>query len=271
MGFLEELRAARLVAIVRGTDPDASLASALALAEEGVTLIEVSLTTPSALNVIGRARAALGPGAWLGAGTVLSAADADAADAAGASFVVTPALGPGVDAAVARGLPVVAGALTPTEVAAATAAGAAAVKLFPASSGGIRYLRALREPFPGTPFVPVGGVDRDMAREYLAAGAVAVGVGSPLLGDAASGGPLAALRERARSSRAITGPATGRERGPSSGPAARLWPYCAAPARSGWAAHSSFPSPAPKRTSRSGWPAWATRRAGAAGSAPTNW
>ena len=127
MGFLEELRAARLIAIVRGADCDAALASTLALAEEGMGFIEVSLTTAGALDVIRRARAALGPDAWLGAGTVVSAADAEAAAAAGASFIVTPALGPGVDAAVARGLPVVAGALTPTEVVSAEAAGARAL------------------------------------------------------------------------------------------------------------------------------------------------
>jgi 2-dehydro-3-deoxyphosphogluconate aldolase / (4S)-4-hydroxy-2-oxoglutarate aldolase len=205
MGFLDELRAARLIAIVRGPDCAAALASTLALAEEGMGFIEVSLTTAGALDVIRRARAALGPDAWLGAGTVVSAADAEAAAAAGASFIVTPALGPGVDTAVARGLPVVAGALTPTEVVSAEAAGAAAVKLFPASSGGPRYLRALRDPFPATPFVPVGGVDEDAAREYLAAGAIAIGVGSPLLGDAAAGGPLSGLRDRARRYRCIAG------------------------------------------------------------------
>jgi 2-dehydro-3-deoxyphosphogluconate aldolase / (4S)-4-hydroxy-2-oxoglutarate aldolase len=205
MGFLDELRAARLIAIVRGTDPGAALASTLALAEEGVTFIEVSMTTTSALDVIGRARAALGPAAWLGAGTVLSGLDTEGAAAAGASFIVTPALGPGVDAAAARGLPVVAGALTPTEVVGAMAAGASAVKLFPASPGGVRYLRALRDPFPATPFVPVGGVDENAAREYLAAGAAAVGVGSPLLGDAASGGSLEGLRERARRYLSIAG------------------------------------------------------------------
>jgi 2-dehydro-3-deoxyphosphogluconate aldolase / (4S)-4-hydroxy-2-oxoglutarate aldolase len=206
MDFLEQLRAARLIAIVRGQDPAAALASTLALAEEGVAFIEVSLTTTSALDVIGRARAALGPRAWLGAGTVLSAADAEGAAAAGATFIVTPAHGPGVDAAAARGLPVVAGALTPTEVVGVLAAGAVAVKLFPASVGGIQYLRALRDPFPATPFVPVGGVDEDAARGYLAAGAVAVGVGSPLLGDAACGGSVTGLRERARRYLSITGP-----------------------------------------------------------------
>lgn len=198
MKFLEELRSARLIAIVRGTDAAAALAATLTLAEEGVRFVEVSLTTPGALGVIAQARAAMEPGAWLGAGTVLSAADAEGAAEAGASYVVTPALGPGVTAAAGRGLPVVAGALTPTEVMGAQQAGAAAVKLFPASLGGARYLRTLRDPFPGTAFVPVGGVHEQAARDYLAHGAIAVGVGSPLVGDAASGGPLAGLRERAR-------------------------------------------------------------------------
>ena len=75
--------------------------------------------------------------------------------------------------------------------------GATAVKLFPAGIGGPPYLRALRDPLPGIPFVPVGGVTEALAAEYLLAGAVAVGVGSPLLGDAARGGDLDALRARA--------------------------------------------------------------------------
>jgi 2-dehydro-3-deoxyphosphogluconate aldolase/(4S)-4-hydroxy-2-oxoglutarate aldolase len=74
--------------------------------------------------------------------------------------------------------------------------GAAAVKLFPASLGGVGYFKALREPFPDVPIVPVGGVDADAARQYLAAGAIAVGVGSPLVGDAAKGGDLGGLRSR---------------------------------------------------------------------------
>ena len=82
-------------------------------------------------------------------------------------------------------------------VAAALALGAEAVKLFPASAGGPAYLSALRQPFPDVPFVPVGGVGVAEAEAYLAAGAIAVGVGSPLVGDAASGGDLTALAERA--------------------------------------------------------------------------
>ena len=101
------------------------------------------------------------------------------------------------------GLPILAGALTPTEAIAAYAQGASAVKLFPASLGGPRYLAALRDPLPDMPFVPVGGVDAELAGQYLAGGALAVGVGSPLVRDAAAGGDLAALRARARSFLAV--------------------------------------------------------------------
>lgn len=198
MNLLHELRSRRLLAIVRGADPDAALRCVLALAHEGVSLIEVSLTARDALDVISRARAELGASVDVGAGTVVTAQDARRAGEAGARFVVTPAVVPGARAAAELGLPLLCGALSPTEVAAAAGAGAAAVKLFPASLGGPAYLRALRDPFPAVPLVPVGGVDADTAREFLAAGATAVGVGGPLLGDAASGGSLADLRVRAR-------------------------------------------------------------------------
>ncbi|BCB78986.1 bifunctional 4-hydroxy-2-oxoglutarate aldolase/2-dehydro-3-deoxy-phosphogluconate aldolase [Phytohabitans flavus] len=160
-------------------------------------LVEVSLTTMGAETVIERARAELGPEVTLGAGTVCTAVDAMRAAEAGASFVVTPGYGPGVEEATRLGLPALVGALSPTEVIAATGAAAAAVKLFPASVGGPTYLKALRDPFPDVPFVPVGGVDAELAREYLSVGAIAVGVGSPLLGDAPHGGDLAGLAERA--------------------------------------------------------------------------
>ncbi|KRV46716.1 aldolase [Wenjunlia vitaminophila] len=199
------LTAHRLVAIVRGTDADAALRTVLTLAEEGIELIEVSLTGHDALDVIARARAALGPQRPLGAGTVLTAQDARAAHRAGADFAVTPALGEGVTAALDLGMPVLGGVMTPTEIVAAGRLGVTAMKLFPAAqAGGVAYLRALRGPFPRTLFVPVGGVDAQAARDYLAAGATAVGVGTPLVGDAADGGDLAALRQRARDFLAVT-------------------------------------------------------------------
>lgn len=113
MDLRAALAAHRLVAIIRGTDPDASVRTVLALAEEGVELIEVSLTGADALSVIEQARKALGPDRPLGAGTVLTADDARAAQRAGANFAVTPALGEGVVAAHELGLPVLAGVMTP--------------------------------------------------------------------------------------------------------------------------------------------------------------
>lgn len=204
MDLQAALAARRLLAIVRGGDADAALRTVVTLAEEGVDLIEVSLSGADALTVVERARQALGPDALLGAGTVLSADDARAAHRAGASFVVTPGLGDGVRAARDLGLPVLAGVLTPTDVIAARATGAEALKLFPVGPfGGADYLKALRGPFPDVPFVPVGGIDEAAARSCLSAGAIAVGVGSPLVGDAADGGSLAALRDRARAYRAL--------------------------------------------------------------------
>ncbi|MGW8954294.1 bifunctional 4-hydroxy-2-oxoglutarate aldolase/2-dehydro-3-deoxy-phosphogluconate aldolase [Streptomyces sp. NPDC055709] len=199
MDLLAALRDHRLLAIVRGSDPDAALNTVLTLAEEGVALIEVSLTGRDALDVIARARAALGPDALLGAGTVLTADDAREAHKAGAAFLVTPAVSDGIATGRELGLPVLAGVMTPTDILQALRLGADALKLFPAgSAGGPGYLRDLRGPFPDLPLVPVGGVDAGAAAEYLRAGATAVGVGSPLTGDAASGGSLAALRARAR-------------------------------------------------------------------------
>lgn len=197
MNLREVLRRHRLVAAVRGDDPDAALASVLTLAGAGVAVIEISCTSKDAVGVLARARAALGPEAALGAGAVLTEADVVQVEQAGASFVVTPGVAPALAEAGRLGLPALAGAWSPTEVVTAGLAGATAVKLFPASLGGPRYLAQLRQAFPEVPFVPVGGVELDSVPAYLAAGAVAVGVDAPLLGDAPDGGDLDALRQRA--------------------------------------------------------------------------
>ena len=193
--FGNVLRETRLVGIVRGDGVDHTRDAVNVLFDAGVRLVEVSLTGPGALEAIAAIRAPAG--CWLGAGTVRTAADAAAAIAAGATFAVSPALTGSVAACVAAGLPILAGAFTPTEVETALSLGVEAVKLFPASVGGPAYLSALRQPFPDVPFVPVGGVGVAEAEAYLAAGAIAVGVGSPLLGDAVAGGDLSALAERA--------------------------------------------------------------------------
>ncbi|MFE6593981.1 bifunctional 4-hydroxy-2-oxoglutarate aldolase/2-dehydro-3-deoxy-phosphogluconate aldolase [Streptomyces sp. NPDC057781] len=201
--FTARLSRDRLAAIVRGRSADAALRTVLTLVEEGIGLVEVSLNTDDACGVITRAARAVGEDAFVGAGTVVTRDDLLRAQDAGATWVVTPTGGDAVAAAAQRGLPVLAGALTPTEAAAAMGAGATAVKLFPASLGGPAYLRALKDPFPDLLLVPVGGVDADLAPDYFAAGALAVGVGSPLVGDAAHGGDLDGLRVRARRFRAV--------------------------------------------------------------------
>jgi 2-dehydro-3-deoxyphosphogluconate aldolase/(4S)-4-hydroxy-2-oxoglutarate aldolase len=197
MDLTELLGRHRLMAIIRGGDPAACERTAEVLVAAGVVLLEVSLTSADALGVLARITSSLGETAHIGAGTVLTADDAKHARDAGARFAVTPALCEGVSAAVGLGMPVLAGAMTPSEVLAARAAGAAAVKVFPAEELGPRYVKALGGPFPGLPLVPVGGVALADVPRYLAAGALAVGVGSPLVGDAPDGGDLGALRSRA--------------------------------------------------------------------------
>jgi 2-dehydro-3-deoxyphosphogluconate aldolase/(4S)-4-hydroxy-2-oxoglutarate aldolase len=199
--FLERVAAVPLVAILRAADAGRFLEVGRVLYEAGVRAVEVTLTSTGALEALGRLRAALPEDALLGVGTVRSAADAERAVDAGATYVVAPDLRPEVVAwAVAHGVPVVPGALTPTEIAAAWAAGATAVKVFPVSAvGGPAYLEAVRAPLPEVPLVPTGGVGLGDIGAYLAAGAAAVGVGSPLLGDAGDpSGDLDALAGRAR-------------------------------------------------------------------------
>ena len=206
--FLERLATVPLVAILRAANAERFLEVGRVLYEGGVRAIEVTLTSKGALEAFGRLRRELADDTLLGVGTVRSVADAELAVAAGAAYLVSPGFRPEVvDWAVGRGVPVVPGALTPTEVAAAWAAGATAVKVFPVSAvGGPAYCKALSAPLPEVPLVPTGGVGIEDIGAYLAAGAVAVGIGSPLLGDAGDpGGDLGGLAERARRAVAATG------------------------------------------------------------------
>jgi 2-dehydro-3-deoxyphosphogluconate aldolase/(4S)-4-hydroxy-2-oxoglutarate aldolase len=196
--LLAGIRKTRLVAIVRGTDGAAAAKAALAAMEEGFRFVEIALTTPGALEAISEVRAAAPEGCFVGAGTVLTVQDVDRVAEAGGQFMVTPSLAESIAESARRGIPVLAGALTPSEAYEAMNRGATAVKLFPASIGGPGYLKALRDPFPGIPFIAVGGVGLDEANGYWEAGAIAVGLGGPLFGDAGSGGDLGPMRERAR-------------------------------------------------------------------------
>ncbi len=194
----------RLVAIIRGTDVEATVASALTLFAEGVRVLEIPLTLDSAVDAIREIAAAAPADAVVGAGTVLTEAQVDASVEAGAQFIVTPSLSTSVAYAIRNGVGALPGVYTPTEIQTALDLGAAAVKLFPASALGPRYLRAVRDPFPDARILPVGGVSLDTVEEFFAAGAFAVGVGGPLLGDAPTrGGDQAALAERARAFRAV--------------------------------------------------------------------
>lgn len=196
--FLTGLRHARLLAIIRGQDAESSIRAAVTLLEEGFHYLEISLNTVDAARVIEAVVREAPAGSFVGGGTVLSLEDVAVVHAAGGQFMVTPAIAPSVTEAARRGIPVLAGAMTPSEAYAGMSAGATAIKLFPASAGGPGYLKALRDPLPNVPFVAVGGVNATLAAQFFANGAIAVGLGSPLVGDATSGGSLDALRERAR-------------------------------------------------------------------------
>lgn len=201
--FVADLAAARVLAIIRGRETAAVIETAVALLDEGIAFVEVALTTPGACDAIAAIRERRPDAGSVGAGTVLTVTDVADVVAAGAQFIVTPAVAPSIEAAVDRGLPVAAGALTPTEAWTAVQRGASAVKLFPASLGGPALLKAVRDPFPDIPFLAVGGVGLADVEPYLEVGAIGVGVGGPLVGDAASGGDLEALRERARAYLAV--------------------------------------------------------------------
>lgn len=197
--LLAGIRQARLVGIVRGNDGGAAATAALAAMEEGFRYVEIALTTPNALEAIREVRAAAPAGCFVGAGTVLSQSDVEQVAAAGGQFIVTPSLAPSISEAAGAGIPVLAGAMTPSEAYQAMERGATAIKLFPASIGGPGYLKAVRDPFPDIPFIAVGGVGLGEATGYWEAGAIAVGLGGPLFGNAASGGDLTDMRDRARS------------------------------------------------------------------------
>lgn len=195
----DALRRCPAIAIIRAGTSRWVPAVLDTLLAQGLSAVELTMTTPGALGALRAAADADLPGLALGAGTVLDAASARAAVEAGATYLICPAVLPEVLAEGARlGVPVLPGALTPTEVLLAHQSGGALVKVFPVGSvGGAEYVRALRAPLPAIPLVPTGGIRLDEAADYLRAGARAVGVGSPLVGDAADGGDLAALARRA--------------------------------------------------------------------------
>lgn len=208
------LRRTGLVAILRGRSGERLAAACDALLGAGVCCLEVTMNTPGALAVVSRLAGDARESVEVGVGTVRRAEDVDAAADVGATFVVAPNTDAAVGARAAqRGLGWYPGAFTPTEIAAAWDLGATAVKVFPAgSAGGPRYLREVRAPLDDIPLVPTGGVSVDDVPGYLQAGALAVGMGGPLLGRALEDDEdLARLGERARAALAAVARARGEQ------------------------------------------------------------
>jgi 2-dehydro-3-deoxyphosphogluconate aldolase/(4S)-4-hydroxy-2-oxoglutarate aldolase len=171
-----------IMAVVRTDTSQQLLEVARALVTGGVDCVEITMTTPNALEVIARCRAELGETALVGVGSVLEREIALAAITAGAEFVVSPVLDVAVIAAAHQaGLPAVAGAFSPNEILAATRAGADLVKVFPATRLGPGYFKDIRAPMPFLKLTPTGGVDLTNAGAFIKAGAVTLGVGSALV------------------------------------------------------------------------------------------
>jgi 2-dehydro-3-deoxyphosphogluconate aldolase/(4S)-4-hydroxy-2-oxoglutarate aldolase len=177
------IRAHRLVVVLRRVEPrDALLALVGELHDSGARIFEITMDGPTAADDLRAVRVQLGSDTLVGAGTVLTAEQLDAAGDAGAAFAVSPVFDAGlVGRAVSSGRPFIAGAMTPTEIRAAWEAGATFVKLFPASAVGPSFVRELRGPMSDVQLVPTGGVDGANARAFLDAGAVAVGIGGAIV------------------------------------------------------------------------------------------
>lgn len=200
MTALEQILDYKIVAILRGCTPDRIPDIAAALAEGGVRLMEITLNSPGALESIRQLSGIMGDRMLVGAGTVLTAAEAEAAVDAGARFIISPTL----DIETIRrtrqlGAISIPGAFTPTEILTAYRNGADIIKVFPAGSSGASYFKELRGPLPQIPLMPTGGVNLDNIRDFKAAGAVAFGISSALVpaGQENTGPGLRQLTERA--------------------------------------------------------------------------
>lgn len=183
MELLNRILDEKIVAIVRLDSSTQLIQVAEALLSGGISVIEFTMTTPGALEMIQQAKSRLSNSVLIGAGTVLDPETARAAILAGAEFIVTPTLNRDTIQLCKRyGKPVMPGALTPTEILAAWEAGGDMIKVFPASQmGGPDYLKAILAPLPQIRVAPTGGVSAENAADYLSAGAVGIGCGGKLV------------------------------------------------------------------------------------------
>ena len=197
---LERIRSIGLVPVIRARSAEEAARAADAIQAGGVSILEITMTVPGAVEVI-REMAGRPGDALVGAGTVLDPEAARACMDAGAQFVVTPALNLETIATCGKaGVAIIPGALTPTEVVTAWRAGADLVKIFPAGAvGGPSYIKALKAPLPQIDLVPTGGVNLETAGDFIRAGAAALGVGGDLVDLAAlRRGEAAVVTERAQ-------------------------------------------------------------------------
>lgn len=179
---LAAIEASAVVAVIRMNDPARLNDVVAALVEGGVRALELTMTVPGAVDHIRRLAPTLPDGFLLGAGTVTDPDTVARVVDAGATFVVSPVFRPGVlRAAEAHNVLAAPGCFTPTEILDAHEAGARLVKVFPASSLGPRYFKDVHGPLPDVKLMPTGGVTVENAGEWIAAGAVAVGIGTALL------------------------------------------------------------------------------------------
>jgi 2-dehydro-3-deoxyphosphogluconate aldolase / (4S)-4-hydroxy-2-oxoglutarate aldolase len=171
-----------IVAVVRSPDSQQLVEVARALADGGVSVVEITMSVPSALDVLRQVRQALGDRVLLGAGTVLDPETARAVLLAGAEYIVTPTLNLEVIRLCQRyDKLIMPGAFTPTEILMAWEAGADIVKVFPAEVVGPAFFKAVRGPLPQVRLMPTGGVDLNTAAAFLQAGACCLGVGGQLV------------------------------------------------------------------------------------------
>lgn len=179
---VEEIKSRAVVAVIRGASVESIIPMARALKDGGVTALEITMETPKALAVIEKAADEFGNDMFVGAGTVLDAETARAAILSGAKFVFSPTVRKETIEITKRyGVISVPGAFTPTEILTAYEYGADVIKVFPAGSVGPGYFKNIAGPLPHIPLMPTGGIDMNNAKDYILAGAVAVGVGSSLV------------------------------------------------------------------------------------------
>jgi 2-dehydro-3-deoxyphosphogluconate aldolase/(4S)-4-hydroxy-2-oxoglutarate aldolase len=172
-----------IIPVVRAPSSEVATRAVDALRAGGIDVIEVTMTVPGAVSLIDSLRRRFGEDVIVGAGTVLDAETARACMLAGATFIVSPCLDlPTIACCQTYGVPIIPGALTPTEIVSATRAGADVVKVFPCGAmGGASYIRSIKAPFPHLRLVPTGGVSVQTAGDFIQAGASAVGAGADLV------------------------------------------------------------------------------------------